>query len=139
MFTPCPDPGSNSGPLDYKLEAPPTELCRPLGIILFKDAYIKFIYDVSNYVISMIKSYQSLETKWIIKIPLTKKKGGGGQIILRNLICCSNEMLTSATKQKQWHGGGSVWVAGPGHIKKKTFNIKKKNEACYQFQLKNIN
>ena len=47
-------------------------------------------------------------------------------------------MLTSATKQKQWHRARSVWVAGPGHIFKKTFNIEKK-KACNQFQVKTIN
>ena len=45
-------------------------------------------------------------------------------------------MLTSATKQKEWHRAWSVWVAGPGHILKKC-NIEK-NETCHQFQLKII-
>ena len=38
-------------------------------------------------------------------------------------------MLTSGTKQKQWHRTGSVWVAGPGHLKKKNVTSKRTNHA----------
>ena len=34
-------------------------------------------------------------------------------------------MLTSATKQKEWHRAWSVWVAGPGHIFKKNVTSKR--------------
>ena len=36
LFTPCPDGGSNPGPLDCKSEALPTELCGPLSISCLK-------------------------------------------------------------------------------------------------------
>ena len=52
-------PESNPGFLDCKSEALLTELCGHLGIILFKDGYE--IYNVYNYVILMIKGYQSLK------------------------------------------------------------------------------
>ena len=62
MFTPCPDAGSNPGPLDCKSDTLPTELCGPLSINLFKDVYK--LNDVSNDVILMIiRGYQSLNTK----------------------------------------------------------------------------
>ena len=51
-ITPCPEPGSNPGPLDWKSEALPTELCGPMSIILFKDTFK--LNDVTNNVILMI-------------------------------------------------------------------------------------
>ena len=54
MFMPCPDGGSNPGPLDYKSEEIPTELCGPLSITLFKDVYEH--NDVSKDIILMIIS-----------------------------------------------------------------------------------
>ena len=71
MFTPCSDAGSNQEPLDCKSEALPTELCGPSNV-LFEDVYK--LNDVSNEVI------------------LNK---------ITNHQCSSNDMLTSATKQKQ--------------------------------------
>ena len=53
MFTPCPDGGSNPGPLDCKSVALPTDLCGPLSMTLFKDVYE--LNDVSNDVILIIK------------------------------------------------------------------------------------
>ena len=45
-------------------------------------------------------------------------------------------MLTSATKQKHWHRTGSVWVAGPGQIKKKHVTSKRKKHATnFSFKL----
>ena len=64
----------NPGPLDCKSEALPTKLCWPLGIILFKD--VNEIYSLSNYVMLMIKMISVPKTKWIIKLPLTKKGPG---------------------------------------------------------------
>ena len=39
MIAPCPDPGSNPGPLDCKSEVLPSELCGPMSVTLFKDVY----------------------------------------------------------------------------------------------------
>ena len=45
-------------------------------------------------------------------------------------------MLTSATKQKHWHRTGSVWVAGPGQIKKNHVTSKRKKHATnFSFKL----
>ena len=54
MYTPCPDEGSNPGPLDCKSEALPTELCGPLDRTTFNDVYKH--NDVSNDIILMIIS-----------------------------------------------------------------------------------
>ena len=52
MITPCPDVGSNPGPLDCKSYMLPTELCGPLSNTLFKDVYN--LNDVSNDLFFMI-------------------------------------------------------------------------------------
>ena len=46
----------------------------------------------------------------------------------------SNEMLTSATKQKQWLRVGLVWVAGPGHVTSK----KTKHATNFRFNLLHV-
>ena len=54
MFTPCPDAGSNPGPLDYKSEALPTELCGPSSILRLKHVYKPYnVFEI--YMIKKLK------------------------------------------------------------------------------------